>query len=987
MEYGTTIIVSSAEELTKALDAATGGETILLEPGDYGDLQISPKSLKNSHGVYDSTVTIRSANPDEPAVFSSVGIAGGQNIHFADLEFELSPTEETTTRTRLFDVGRWSPADRDSANITVENSKFTGQPVPEGMGGDPNDPEDVAAHGGNVDGMSTGIAFSARGGENISFVGNEIDGFHRGAVFTQIDNLDVSDNYVHDLRSDGFDFAEVTNVLIEGNEIRDMNPWRHEDAPGRGDHADLIQFWTANTDSPSENIIIRGNILHVSEGDASQSIFMRNEQVDRGLAGEEMYYRNILIEDNVIYNSQANATRVGETIGLTIRNNTYVQNLDEENGSVSVPAINVALSSEDVTIENNIVPRIANLDAMLELGYAVQNNLLTQNTDPNGENYVGDIFVDALSGAYSSIPDLQIQPDSPYAGQNLGASVTQFDATPDELTPLAVVSSGEFTGNNFAFSFDAGLTADAQGFTDERAAYVWDFGDGARATGQTVNHIYAEPGSYVVTLTVTGEDGTVAINEIRANVDEPTLFELELTADGPVDGSTYGVGLSGEGLADAVVTLEDGSLAYQLNDDATITLDRSAQHLYSQDQFTFSLDLKRDMANDGGGYLMMWTGSMRLRMNDDGFLTFDFWNADEEHFEMVSDIAISDTDWHNLAISYNAHNEQAVMYLDGEEIGTAHMEGLTDVQESWGMQLGYAFKDNFEGLIRDVRYLNEATDGSVPEPEVPEEPLPENVIEIEPTGEIQGGTEEADLILGSEVDDIAKGLGGDDVIYMGDGNDLVNAGDGDDTMFGGAGDDTLRGFAGEDVAFGGDGDDLIYAEVGFGEEGNDTLRGGSGTDSLSGGNGRDEINAGAGDDLLSGDNGVDRLNGGEGNDVLIADMGDTRLSGGGGFDVVVFAEAADVFEFTGKRVDGIEAMDFTNGLENTLNITDWYHIQQSNQDELAVSGDLGDLVNISLEMHSDGQEERDGVTYDRYIDATGESTLLLDEDLTVNWLL
>ncbi|MCG7630507.1 PKD domain-containing protein [Epibacterium sp. MM17-32] len=987
MEYETTITVSSAEELTNALNYATGGETILLEPGDYGDLDISPKSLDNSHGVYDSTVTIRSANPDDAAVFSSVGIAGGQNIHFADLEFELTPTEETTTTTRLFNVRNWSPDGRDASNITVENSKFTGQPVPEELGGDPLDHEDVAAHGGNVAGMSTGIAFSARGAENVTFVGNEIDGFFRGAVFTQIDNLDVSNNYVHDLRSDGFDFVEVTNVLIEGNEIRDMTPWRHEDAPGRGDHADLIQFWTAGTDSPSENIIIRGNILMATDGDGSQSIFLRNEQVDRGLAGEEMFYRNILIEDNVVYNAVANSIVVGATHGLEINNNTVIQNLDRDYGSVTVPSIRLSPASVDVAIQNNIVPRIANMEELLESGYTISGNLITQNTNPGGENYVGNIFVDALSGMYSSVSDLQFLPDSEYAGQNLGASLTQFDATPDALTPLAVVSSGEFTGNDFAFSFDAGLTADAQGFTDERATYVWDFGDGTQASGQAVNHTYAAPGNYVVTLAVTGEDGTVAVNEIRANVDEPTLFELELTADGPVDGSSYGVGLSGEALADAVVTLEDGSLAYHLNNDTTITLDRSAEHLYSQDQFTFSLDLKRDMDSDGGGYLMMWISSMRLRINDDGFLTFDFWNADEEHYELVSDIAISDTDWHNVAISYNSHNEQAVMYLDGEEIGSAHMEGLTDVQESWGMQLGYTFQDNFEGLIRDVRYLNEATDGSVPEPEGPEEPLPENVIELEATGEIQSGTRDADFILGTEVDDIAKGLGGDDVIYMGEGNDLVNAGDGDDTMYGGAGNDTLRGFEGEDIAFGGEGDDLIYADVAFGEGGNDTLRGDSGADSLSGGEGRDAIIGGAGDDVLSGGNGVDRLAGGAGDDVLIADMEDARLSGGRGFDVVVFAEAADVFEFTGRRVDGIEAMDFTNGLENTLNITRWYDIRQSNLDELAVSGDLGDVVNISLEMESDGQEERDGVTYDRYIDATGETTLLLDEDLTVNWLL
>lgn len=40
------------------------------------------------------------------------------------------------------------------------------------------------------------------------------------------------------------------------------------------------------------------------------------------------------------------------------------------------------------------------------------------------------------------------------------------------------------------------------------AHYDWDFGDGDDASGQNVNHTYADAGTYQVTLTVTAEDGT-----------------------------------------------------------------------------------------------------------------------------------------------------------------------------------------------------------------------------------------------------------------------------------------------------------------------------------------------------------------------------------------------------------------------------------------------------------------------------------------------
>jgi PKD repeat protein len=40
--------------------------------------------------------------------------------------------------------------------------------------------------------------------------------------------------------------------------------------------------------------------------------------------------------------------------------------------------------------------------------------------------------------------------------------------------------------------------------------YAWDFGDGTSAAGQTVTHAYAGTGTYDVTLTVTGSDGTTS---------------------------------------------------------------------------------------------------------------------------------------------------------------------------------------------------------------------------------------------------------------------------------------------------------------------------------------------------------------------------------------------------------------------------------------------------------------------------------------------
>ena len=79
--------------------------------------------------------------------------------------------------------------------------------------------------------------------------------------------------------------------------------------------------------------------------------------------------------------------------------------------------------------------------------------------------------------------------------------VSGHAAPPVNEDPAAsfVVSTDDLTA-----SLDAGASTDADGYV---ASYAWDFGDGASDTGATASHTYAEPGSYLVTLTVTDENG------------------------------------------------------------------------------------------------------------------------------------------------------------------------------------------------------------------------------------------------------------------------------------------------------------------------------------------------------------------------------------------------------------------------------------------------------------------------------------------------
>jgi 5'/3'-nucleotidase SurE len=127
--------------------------------------------------------------------------------------------------------------------------------------------------------------------------------------------------------------------------------------------------------------------------------------------------------------------------------------------------------------------------------------------------------------------------------------------------------------------------------------------------------------------------------------------------------------------------------------------------------------------------------------------------------------------------------------------------------------------------------------------------------EVNPQGQITGGTQ-AD-------------------------EELVNGG-GNSKLAGFGGNDTLAGDLGDDVILGGDGDDVLRGDrnarnAQTGESGGDDLIfGGAGNDRIGGKSGNDRLFGDAGDDQIWGDDGDDLLQGGPGNDRLTGD----NFSGG-----------------------------------------------------------------------------------------------------------
>lgn len=290
------VSVSNQAELSAALKERTADTIIVLKQGNYGDVTFNAK--ESPLGVH-----LVAADPSKPPVFTALSISNANGVSITGVTF--TPKDDVKFANGL--------TLRGCEDVILTNNTFAGGPA-------------------GMDMLQRGLLIDRSA--NVVVHDNDFSGLMRGAIFSESTDISITDNTLHDLRSEGFNFAGAKNVEIAGNDLRNFYPIA-------GDHADFIQFWTRGTTTVSENIHIHDNVMiQAKTGLSVQGIFMDND--------DSVPYRNVVIEDNLIQSGAPRGILVEQGIGVKVVNNTALA----VNGSDY--KLNIAITdSHDVVVSNN----------------------------------------------------------------------------------------------------------------------------------------------------------------------------------------------------------------------------------------------------------------------------------------------------------------------------------------------------------------------------------------------------------------------------------------------------------------------------------------------------------------------------------------------------------------------------------------------------------------------------------------------------------
>ena len=374
--------VKTLGELNTAIGAASAGDCICLAQGNYGTLNL--KQVK-----FSAPVTVKSADRKAPATFTTARIVDTSNVTLDGLVFDYTFSASDKETVNLFSVDT-------SDHIVIRDSLFDG--------------DFAKGTGTSADGAGFGRGLSVVKSSEVALINNEFRKWWKGFSMSTGSQYSVIGNDVHTIRSDGLNFGQVTGLLVEKNYIHDF-----KSAPNTADHRDMIQI-LRSSGIGSSDIVIRNNIFDMAAGEYTQTIWS-------GTDGSSAVLKNVLVENNIVYNAHTNGIAMHSIQGIVIRKNTVLRVPRAETAKVTIPNINVGSGSTNVTMEKNVVKGIFGLNTP---GWTVSGNALVQDTDPAGPGYYDNEFIYHAKTQPDGYNEFSVKPGGTVASLGAGSDLTKL---------------------------------------------------------------------------------------------------------------------------------------------------------------------------------------------------------------------------------------------------------------------------------------------------------------------------------------------------------------------------------------------------------------------------------------------------------------------------------------------------------------------------------------------------------------------------------
>jgi hypothetical protein len=322
---------STAAELETLVQGARGGEVIRLAPGRYD--RVSLRWLR-----FDVPITITSANPGARAQLTGANLRGSRGVTLNDIVL-VDESPDT-----LYDF-----LIQDAEDITFDKLLIT------------------SVEGGEA--YQSG-PLMIRSSRNVTVTRSEIRHVRYGISLLDNQGVAITENYFHDIRTDGVRGGGNSDVEILDNLFTNFSP-------SAGDHPDAIQFWTTNTTASASNIRIADNVIVRGDGTPMQGIFMRDE-------ASTLPYQGVAIERNVVMGTMYHGISVGNAAAVNLRDNR-VAGMADMKSWISVPAA-ATLSSNSAQVflvggvnmstlsGNAIIPASSDSGAVLALAWLAKHS-------------------------------------------------------------------------------------------------------------------------------------------------------------------------------------------------------------------------------------------------------------------------------------------------------------------------------------------------------------------------------------------------------------------------------------------------------------------------------------------------------------------------------------------------------------------------------------------------------------------------------------